>query len=141
MNEDKRNERILEALGDTIVELSSKEVCEIASDAGIDLKKSGTAMRNAMLAAVDEFDANRMSELRQQREARVAGLESSSSVLPLGPDLQRAALAHLLASRPDVASSLTAQFRNAASLSDEDVANILSQLIELGVIEKDELDR
>jgi hypothetical protein len=121
------------ALADSVLDSSDEEVLEEAQLNG----DSAESTRETLLDGVKLLKKQRLADARAQYEAAAASMTAPrSSRIPTSLREMRDLLRSLLEARPQLQPALTAQFRDFAELSDEDVEGFLRQLDALGVLDE-----
>jgi hypothetical protein len=120
---------IMDAIAESVLEIPDEELeAEIGEEAG-----QVEETRNLLLNAVKAYRQRNLLEAERRYNERAALMQRKKYDIPESVHEQRDLLFSLLASNPTARSLLTAQHRDFSDLPDDEIANYLKHLIELGV--------
>ena len=126
---------ILDALAESLVEVSDEHILEEATEAGEDIKEIETRVKNVFRRAVKAFKKKRLQEARAIYEEETRPTERHH-LIPASFQEKLDLLAHIIESQPQIKAILTAQYREFTELAEEDVDSCLDELAKLGVLDE-----
>jgi len=126
---------ILDALAESLLEASDEQILEEAAEAGVDIKKTETRVKDVFRRAAKAFKKKRLQEARAiyEKEMRPA---KKHHLIPASFKEKFDLLVHILEARPQIKAVLTAQYRELTELTEEDVDSCLDELAKLGVLDE-----
>jgi hypothetical protein len=127
--------RLLAALVESSVETSGQEVAALLRANGRDPDVIAERLRARMLATAKEYLQLRLRKAREEYEGRASVLEGVRAVVGGSLAEWRARLGTLLAGNPEARLLVTLQYRDYKNLSDDDLASLILQLKDLGLLE------
>lgn len=130
---DREFARIMDALAESIDELSGRELLEETIAEGEDPDTMAQETRTILLGAVQAVRKQRLTEARDGYERKVQELATSTHSLPATAAEQLSLLKGVFARQPEL---VTMQFRDLDSVTPEDIESMLRQLAKLGVLEE-----
>lgn len=126
-----------DVFAESIAESSDEEVLAEAREEGEDPHETAERVRSALRDAVKSFQQRRLHEAEQDYKRRIAEIYERQHRLPANPEQRRELLSLVFTRIPSMqAALLTAQHREFANLTDEDIESYLKQLAELGVLDQ-----
>ena len=129
--------RTMDAVAESIWEMSDEEVLKEAIENGEDLEKTAERIRLLFCKTYKEHIQRPLYEAQQQYETNIADMARKNEELPNTPAGRRTLLEAFMASHPQMgADLLTAQHRNFSELTDADIKSCLEQLQELGALDE-----
>ena len=132
-NDTERLQVLTDALEESILAATDEEILEDVVLQGRDYEAAAQLVRN-MIGA--QIKAHRQQKLKAAREghARVSQKRRGPLAALKDPIARRALLEHIMATRNDLPTGLTMAFREGGEMSDEDVASVLDDLAQLGIL-------
>jgi len=131
-------ENLLEALAESVIEMSDEQVLAEAAEEGNDIDKAAEEVRAVFKVALKNYKQRKLIEAQRQYEDKMSEMFQRKYSLPDSHEERRALLHRFLSANPQVGDALlTAQHREFTELSDEDVEGYLKQFIELGALRLD----
>jgi protoporphyrinogen oxidase len=128
--------RLMFGLADSIADAPTSEVLEEAEQSHINLLDEADEVRGILRAAGRQYLQRKLRESRQAYETAVTALHAKQYDLPTTATERMELLKVTLRERPDFQQIvMTAQHRNFADLTDEDVTSFLKQLKDLGLLD------
>lgn len=129
-------------LAESVAEASSSEILEEARQTGVNLLDEAEEVRGILRSAGRQYLRRKLSESREAYEKAIADMQGAQYDLPDTADGRMQLLGAILREHPDFQSIvMTAQHRNFAELTDEDVISFLKQLKTLGLLPTSTTDR
>jgi len=126
---------ILEALAESLLEASDEQILEEATEAGEDIKKLESQVKNVLLRAAKAFRKQRLQEARAIYE-KEACTTRKHHLLPTSFQEKLDLLTHIIEVQPQIKAVLTEQYREFKELAEEDVDSCLDELARLGVLDE-----
>ena len=126
---------ILDALAESLLEASDEQILEEATEAGEDIKRTETRVKDVFRRAAKAFRKKRLHEARAiyEKETRTV---RKHHLIPASFQEKLDLLAHIIEAQPQIKAVLTAQYREFTELAEEDVDSYLDELAKLGVLDE-----
>jgi hypothetical protein len=132
----KELERIFDELAESVLSLSNTEILDEVIAEGLDPCEESDRIDALLRRASKGARQHKLLAAKEEYNRQLATMEKKEYGIPQEPEKRRKILMATLARRPDVRSAVTAQFRDFADLSDEDIVTALKQLAELDLLNK-----
>lgn len=128
---------IVNALSHSIRSATDEEVLEDARQMGIDVKSDAERLRQMFSATSKTYQKRNLLKAREDYARESNSVGKTTFLMPSSPAEKRQLLQLLAAQYAQAAgATLTAKFRDLEALSDADVASILADCAELGLLPK-----
>ena len=130
---------LLDAVEEDILRASDEEIIEDTKTAREDPEASAQHVQSLIQSGIKRQRQKKLRAAREGYNRSAARQQRSTSPLPDDSAERRALLDGILASHGNVPREITMAFREGKHMSDDDVASILDDLVELGILaEKNE---
>ena len=138
-NYTKELDNLVNALADSVLELSDDELLAEASENGEDIQAQSQEVTDVLRSTLKRFKQHKLIEAERLYEERSKKVFDRELTLPQTPVERRAFLTAYLQNNPGMGKAiLTTQHRDFQELSDEDIESYLKQLFALGAFQNDE---
>lgn len=139
-NAEKKLRRVLEAVAESIVDASDKEIIEELKAQGEDPAAVASRVRTVLLRGVAMHRKAELLSAEKRHDEEVERMRQVVVKLPSTADACRALLEKVLRIVPDCRQMvLTMQYRDLTQLTDEDVRGQLIRLAQLGFLDDPKL--
>lgn len=127
---------IMNTLAESVAEASTEEILEDVRVHGDNPTEVAQQTKDVLLNTLKLNRQRHLHEAQKQYDLRIAVMQAKTYQLPPAASERRQLLDLVLSQQSAVRSVLTAQHREFASLSDNDVESFLRQLQELGFLDE-----
>jgi len=132
-------ENLTERIAESFIEMSNDELLRVLADEGEDVSSIASRTRALFTATDKNFRQRSLRAAKQKHEENLGKLKNIPLALPGNAKDWRNWLDAALQRQPELKNALTLQHREFSSVTDDEVASYLRQLIALGVIDQKDL--
>jgi hypothetical protein len=127
---------VWDAFAEMIAKSSDEEILAQAREEGRDPRETATHVRSLLRNALRSYQQTKLRAAEERYKQRIAEIFQASHALPQNPEIRRRLLLNVLTKMPEMRPALlTAQHRELSGYTDADIASLLKQLADLGVLD------
>lgn len=135
--DDLKFQKLMDALAESVLELSDEEVLEEMVLNGEDPEAVAAEVRQVLDEGLLKFKKQRLQEFKKQHAEQRAQLEKRVISIPDSPEERRSLLESVFNRMPEYKQpELTAQYRNLSGIDDQEIEELLRELGQLGVLDE-----